>query len=335
MSVTYKEHDKGIIEYILTNHSGMTVKIINVGCSITEIFVPDKNGDYSNVVLRYEMLEEYFSNEHFLGSVITPVAGRVENGEFIINNEVYSFTPNEGENLLHSGELNPYNKIWDSSIEGNKVIFQYRTGNEFPGSPLFKVIYSLTEANELNLEYEVIAKSESVTIPTNHTYFNLSSEPAEDTGNHVIKSNTESWLKMNKELIPVSIEQSEGLFDLNERRLFSDVFSSDDEQIEIANGGFDHYFIFNEDDKSAVIKDERSGRIMTVTTTFPGMILYTGNNMDESVNLKNRKSQKYAGFCVETQCTPAAMRLPLNQDVRISAGVPYKKETVFSFDTKV
>src|SRR5699024_3805701 len=140
---------------------------------------------------------------------------------------------------------------------------------------------------------------------------------------------------MNKELIPVSIEQSEGLFDLNERRLFSDVFSSDDEQIEIADGGFDHYFIFNEDDKSAVITDERSGRIMTVTTTFPGMILYTGDNMDEAVNLNNSKAQKYAGLCVDAPCTPAAMKLPLNHDVRISAGVPYNKETVFSFDAKV
>lgn len=334
LSVTYKEHDKGIIEYILTNNNGMTVKVINIGCSITEILVPDKKGEYSNVVLRYDSFEEYFSNDHFLGAVIAPVAGRVENASFTINDEAYSFTANEGRNLLHSGGLNPYSKIWDSSAEDNKITFKFQMGNEFPGSPLFKVVYSLTEANELKLEYEVTAESESVAVPTNHTYFNLGSETDRNTENHVIKSNTESWLKMNEELIPSGIEHSEGLFDLKKGRVFSDVFSSDNEQIEIANGGFDHYFIFDEYDKSAVITDGKSGRTMKVSTTFPGMILYTGNNMDDTIRLQNRKAQKYAGFCVETQCTPAALKLPLNQQVRIEAGVPYKKETVFSFSTE-
>lgn len=331
VSVAYKEHNKGIIEYILKNNNGMTVKVINVGCSIIEIIVPDRNGVYSNVVLRYESLEEYFRNEHFLGSIIVPLAGRLENAEFTHKGNVYSFTPNEGDNLLHSGEINPYNKIWDSSIEDSKLVFQYRMAEEFPGRPVFKIVYSLTEENELKLEYEVTAESESVTVPTNHTYFNLGNEASENIGNHLIKSDTESWLKMNESLIPTSIEQCKGLFDLKEGRIFNEVFKGGDEQIKIANGGFDHYFTFNGKEKSAVIADEKSGRIMTVATSFPGMILYTGNNMDETLNLKDRKAQKYAGFCVETQCTPATLKLPLNQEVTINARVPYKKETVFSF----
>lgn len=325
-----KEHDKGIIEYILKNNNGMTVKLINVGCSITEILVPDRDGDYSNVVLRYETLEEYFRNEHFLGSVIAPIAGRLENAEFTIDDEVYSFTPNEGENLLHSGKLNPYNEIWDSSIEDDKVVFQYKVGNEYPGSPLFKVIYSLSDDNELKLEYEVSAESESAVAPTNHTYFNLGNE---DTRDHLVRSNIESYLKMNENLIAESVENCEGLFDLQQGQLFSDVFASDDEQISIANGGFDHYFIFEEDDKSVNITDKKSGRTMKVTTTFPGMVLYTGNNLDESVVLKDRKAQKYAGFCVETQSSPAALKLLPDQEISIDKENTYKKETVFSFST--
>lgn len=325
-----KEHDKGIIEYILKNNNGTTVKLINVGCSITEILVPDKDGKYSNVVLRYKTLEEYFRNEHFLGSVIAPVAGRLENAELTIDDEVYSFNPNEGQNLLHSGELNPYNKIWDSSIEDDKIVFQYKMDDEYPGSPLFKVICSLSEDNELKLEYEVSAESESAVAPTNHTYFNLGSE---DTRNHLVRSNTESYLKMNEELIPESAEKCEGMFDLKNGRLFSDVFAADDEQIEIANGGFDHYFIFEKDDKSVNITDKKSGRTMKVTTTFPGMVLYTGNNLDESVVLKDRKAQKYAGFCVETQCLPAALKLLPDQEISIDKKNTYKKETVFSFST--
>ena len=325
-----KEHDKGIIEYTLKNNNGMTVKLINVGCSITEILVPDRDGDYSNVVLRYETLEEYFRNEHFLGSVIATIAGRLENAEFTIDDEVYSFTPNEGENLLHSGKLNPYNEIWDSSIEDDKVVFQYKVGNEYPGSPLFKVIYSLSDDNELKLEYEVSAESESAVAPTNHTYFNLGNE---DTRDHLVRSNIESYLKMNENLIAESVENCEGLFDLQQGQLFSDVFASDDEQISIANGGFDHYFIFEEDDKSVNITDKKSGRTMKVTTTFPGMVLYTGNNLDESVVLKDRKAQKYAGFCVETQSSPAALKLLPDQEISIDKENTYKKETVFSFST--
>ena len=325
-----KEHDKGIIEYTLKNNNGMTVKLINVGCSITEILVPDRDGDYSNVVLRYETLEEYFRNEHFLGSVIATIAGRLENAKFTIDDEVYSFTPNEGENLLHSGKLNPYNEIWDSSIEDDKVVFQYKVGNEYPGSPLFKVIYSLSDDNELKLEYEVSAESESAVAPTNHTYFNLGNE---DTRDHLVRSNIESYLKMNENLIAESVENCEGLFDLQQGQLFSDVFASDDEQISIANGGFDHYFIFEEDDKSVNITDKKSGRTMKVTTTFPGMVLYTGNNLDESVVLKDRKAQKYAGFCVETQSSPAALKLLPDQEISIDKENTYKKETVFSFST--
>lgn len=326
-----KEHDKGIIEYILKNDNGMTVKLINIGCSITEILVPDKNGEYSNVVLRHESLEEYLRNEHFLGSVIVPVAGRIENAEFSINDKVYTFTPNEGDNLLHSGEINPYNKIWDSSMEDDKVVFQYKIGDEYPGAPLFTVKYILSDDNELKLEYEVSAEAETIVAPTNHTYFNLG---AEDAGSHLIRSNTESFLKMNENLIAKSVEKCEGLFDLQQERLFSDILTSNDTQINIANDGFDHYFIFEEDNKSVYITDKNSGRTMTVTTTFPGMVLYTGNNLDESVILRDWKSQKYAGFCVETQCSPAALKLPLDQDLRIDAGVPYKKETVFSFSTE-
>ncbi|CDZ99127.1 Aldose 1-epimerase precursor [Jeotgalicoccus saudimassiliensis] len=331
MSVTYKEHEKGIVEYILKNNNGMTVSVINAGCSITEINVPDSNGDFTNVVLKYESLDEYLSNDHFLGAVIVPVAGRVENASFSIDDETYSFTPNEGTNMLHSGDVNPYNKIWGSSIKDDKVIFKYRMGNEYPGCPLFKVVYSLSDNNELKLEYEVTAESATVAVPTNHTYFNLSSSPEESAENHVIQSSAKSWLKMNESLIPTHVEPAEGLFDLSDGRLFSEVFKSDDEQIKIANGGFDHYFIFDEDDKSAVITDINSGRKMKVSTTFPGTILYTGNNMDERIRLKDRKAQKYAGFCVETQCTPAALNISLNQEVRIEAGVPYKHETVFSF----
>ena len=331
MNIIRQEHDKGIIEYILKNDNGMTVKLINIGCSITDILVPDRNGEYSNVVLRYETLEEYFRNEYFFGSVIAPLAGRLESAELIIDDELYSFIPNEGKNLLHSGEINPYNKIWDSSIEDDKVVFQYKIGDEYPGAPLFTVKYMLSDDNELKLEYEVITETKTVAAPTNHTYFNLG---AEDTVSHVIRGNTESFLKMNDNLTAASVEKCEGLFDLKQERLFSDVFTSDDEQIAVANGGFDHYFIFAEDNQYVEITDKKSGRTMTVKTTFPGMVLYTGNNLDEYVVLKDRKSQKYAGFCVETQCTPAALKLPLDQELRIKADVPYKKETVFSFSTK-
>src|SRR5699024_4310251 len=301
MNIEQKRLDNGTIEYTLTNNRGRTVKVINIGCSITEILVPDKTGRFSNVVLRYDTLGEYFRNEFFLGAVVAPVAGRVENAEFEIGDEKYSFAPNEGENLLHSGNLNLYNKIWESVVEGDKVIFQYKMGDEFPGSPLIKVIYSLNEENELKLEYEINVDGPSAVAPTNHTYFNLSNESAGDVGGHSVKSTAGHYLKMDEDLIPGSVEKCDGIFDLKDGRLFKDVFDSDDEQVRIASDGFDHYFIFDKSDHSVEVTEEESGRTLKVTTTSPGMVLYTGNSLDDNADLQNRKSGKYLGFCLETQ----------------------------------
>lgn len=331
MKISYSKMNDGIIEYTLKNNSGMTVKMINIGCSITEIHVPDKAGQFSNVVLGNENVEDYFENENFLGSVVAPIAGRVKNAAFQIGDSSYSFVANEGENWLHSGKLNLYNKIWESSIEGEKVVFQYKMGNEFPGKPLMKILYSLNDDNELKLEYEVDAESPSVAAPTNHTYFNLGTDPNEDVGKHIVISDVSRFLKMDADLIPESTEACSGVFDLRKGRVFEDVFRSDHPQIKIANGGFDHYFIFEGNSRKVEVSDENSGRTLKVTTSFPGMVLYTGNNLDGDAHLKDRKSQKHAGFCLETQESPAALKLPLGFDLRIDEDETYKRETIFSF----
>lgn len=335
MNISHEQFGKGIIEYTLKNNSGMTVKVINIGCSITEILVPDKAGEFANVVLGNENLEDYFENDNFLGAVVAPIAGRVENAEFELDDETYSFEANEGKNWLHSGKLNLYNRLWESSVVDDSVVFQYQMEDEFPGNPLIKVMYSLNDENELKMEYEVNVSSTSAVAPTNHTYFNLSNDPNENVGNHTIEADVKSYLKMDEDLIPVNAETPGNIFDLNEGKVFGDVFQSDDRQIEIANGGFDHYFIFEEDGNKIVeVSDARSGRTLEVTTSFPGMVLYTGNSLDGNANLKDRKSQKYAGFCLETQESPAALKLPLGFDVRVDEGETYKRETVFSFGVK-
>jgi len=331
MNISHEQFGKGIIEYTLKNNNGMTVKVINIGCSITEILVPDNTGKYSNVVLRYDNLEEYFRNDDFLGSVVAPIAGRVENAEFTLDDDTYSFEANEGNHLLHSGNLNLYNKIWESSIEGERVVFQYRMGDEFPGEPLIKVMYSLDEDNALKLEYEVEADGSGIVAPTNHTYFNLSSDPAEDISKQVVRSDVGSYLKMNEDLIPQSMGECSDICDLKNSIMFKDVFESDEDQIKIANGGFDHYFMYEGEGGSVEVREEGSGRTLKVMTSFPGMVLYTGNNLDENTGLKDRKPQKHAGFCLETQESPAALKLPLGFDVKIDEGETYKRETVFSF----
>ncbi|WP_411842809.1 aldose epimerase family protein [Salinicoccus sp. HZC-1] len=331
MGISYKQFENKIIEYTLKNNNGMTVKVINIGCSITEILVPDKHGEFHNVVLRNEYLDGYFENGNFFGAVVAPIAGRVENAEFTIGDDNYSFKANQGNHLLHSGNLNLYNKIWKSSVEEEKVVFQYKMGTEFPGRPLIRVMYSLSDDNELKLEYEVDAVSASVVAPTNHTYFNLSNDLTEDVSNHAIKADVKSFLKMDEDLIPISAEEPAGVFDLNEGKVFGDVFKSEDTQMKIANDGFDHYFIFNKNNRAVEVSDERSGRTLKVTTSFPGMVLYTGNNLNENTDLKDRQPQKHAGFCLETQESPAALKIPLGFDVRINGNEIYKRQTVFSF----
>ena len=334
MKINRRNHEDGIVEYVLENSTGMKVELLNIGASITGIHVPDRNGDLSNVVLRNDSLEEYKGNLHLLGATIAPVAGRVKDAEIEVDGQKYRFDKNDGNHTLHSGELGVQNKAWESGIVEEagveKVKFTTKIDN-YPGDPEINILYSLEKEGELALEYVVRSAGPTAVAPTNHVYFNLNRDLEAAVGNHFVKSSASHYLKMDDALIPVSVAPCSGMFDLNAGRRLEEVFKSEDPQTELANRGFDHYFLYEESDHFEVYEPE-SGRKITLETDFPGFVFYTGNNLDEGLPLAGRKPQKYMGFCLEAQASPAAAHMDLG--FRIEASGDYRRRTVFRFSVE-
>ncbi|WP_031545613.1 aldose epimerase family protein [Salinicoccus luteus] len=331
MKINKKKHEDGIIEYVLENSKGMKVELLNIGASIIGIHVPDRNGDFSNVVLQNDSLEEYRGNLHFLGVTIAPVAGRVKEAEIEVDGEVYRFDSNDGPHLLHSGDVGVHTEVWKDSVikeDGIEKVKFTTSVEDYPGAPEVSILYSLDEDNALKLEYEVESTGPTAVAPTNHVYFNLNNDPERTIGNHFARSGASRYLKMDDTLIPESIKACEGIFDLRQDRTLQEVFESGDAQLRVANGGYDHYFLLEDEDHFVVYEPE-SGRKVTMTTDFPGLVFYTGNNLDDGLPLAHRKPQKYMGFCLEAQVTPAAQHMDLGFDME-GQGMG-RKETVFRF----
>jgi aldose 1-epimerase len=334
MKINRKNHEDGIVEYVLENSTGMKVELLNIGASITGIHVPDRNGNLSNVVLRNDSLEEYRGNLHFLGATIAPVAGRVKDAEIEVDGEKHHFDSNDGPHLIHSGDAGVHTKLWEDAVveeDGTQKVKFTTSIEDYPGRPEVSILYSLGEDNALALEYVVRSAGPTAVAPTNHVYFNLNSDLEATVGNHFVKSSASHYLKMDDALIPESIEACEGIFDLREGRMLQEVFDSSDPQIEVANGGYDHYFLLEGEDHFEVSEVD-SGRKVTMTTNFPGLVFYTGNNLDEGLPLAGRKPQKYMGFCLEAQASPAAAHMDLG--FRIEASGDYRRRTVFRFSVE-
>ncbi|GAB3057138.1 aldose epimerase family protein [Salinicoccus sesuvii] len=332
MKVSEQHHDADIILYTMENNSGMKVEVINVGASIIGIHVPDRDGVFGNIALQNKTLEEYYGNMHLLGATIAPIAGRVKDAEIKVDSGTYPLDKNEGAHALHSGELGTQNKIWESEIvevgDIYKLRFHTKIAGSFPGNPEISLLYSLSDDNELKMEYEVDSTVATAVAPTNHVYFNLNNNPDQTVSNHIVESDADKYLKMDENLIPLSVEQCEGVFDLSEGQRFRDIFSSDDAQIKVANGGFDHYFLLDKNGHFEV-REENSGRKVSMKSDFPGLIFYTGNNLDDGLPLANREPKQYMGFCMEAQRSPAAQYLDLGFD--IVSHCKEKWETIFSF----
>ncbi|MFC3418995.1 aldose epimerase family protein [Salinicoccus hispanicus] len=335
MKISEQHHDGDIILYTMENNNGMKVEVINVGASIIGIHVPDRNGKFSDVVLQNETLGEYYGNLHLLGATIAPIAGRVKDAEIRVDGETYPLERNEGSNALHSGEFGMQNKSWNSEIieaeDTYKVRFHTVIDDAFPGNPEVAILYSLNDENELKLEYEVDSAGATAVAPTNHVYFNLNSDKDQPVSNHIVTSDAGKYLKMDEALIPLSAERCEGIFDLSEGKRFEEVFNSDDDQIKIVNGGFDHYFL-TDDGNHFEVYEPGSGRKVSLKTDFPGLVFYTGNNLDDGLPLKDRNPKQYMGFCMEAQRSPAAQYLDLGFD--IVSRDSEKWETVFSFSVE-
>ncbi|KAA0566672.1 galactose mutarotase [Bacillus sp. CH30_1T] len=344
MKIDIKDLQRDWKEYTLRNDHGMAVSLLNYGGIITRVMVPDQDGTIENVIIGYKQVEDYETNPHFFGALIGPVAGRIQGAAFELDGNVYMLEANDGENHLHGGSNGFHQVLWDTEPFQDEdrvgVVLSYsrkdREGG-YPGTIDVSVTYLLTNENELILEYEAVTDQPTPLTLTNHAYFNLSGNGKETIHHHHVTIDSHQFLELDEELIPTGtvVDAGDTPFDFRMGRRLSDGITARTEQNDIAGHGYDHYFLLDHSkSESVTVKEQTSGRVLTIETDQPGMVMYTTNNLQHGLELHEGTSRKHLGVCFETQYPTASLHHYGLPSVILLPNERYQQRTVFTFSTE-
>lgn len=321
----------------MANKNGMVVSVLNYGCTIHRILVPDRNGAKINVALGYDSILGYEEGNCYFGALVGRYANRIRDARFSLNGRTFRLTPNDGKNHLHG----IFSKTVFSAYEENgKLIFHHLSTpaeEGFPGNLSVAVRYLLTDDNALVLEYEAETDAETVINLTNHTYFNLNGEG--DVMNHSLCLLSELFAECDSETLPTGrlLNVAKTPMDFRSPRTILEAMDLSFEQIELC-GGYDHHYLLNHAPDVltpfAELIGDRSGIRMTAYTTQPGVQLYTGNYVQNDTapfEKGKRRYKKHAGLCLETQHAPDSPNMPVFPSTVLHPGEKYHQKTVFQF----
>ena len=328
--------------FTLKNSSGAIAKVVTYGATLTELWVPDRTGKAADVVLGFDQLKGYVGVHPWFGATVGRVANRTAKGKFTLGGKQYSLEINNPPNNLHSGEKGLSRAVWKAepvpTPHAAAVRFSYLSpdGDEgFPGSLSVAVTYTLTDANELKLEYTAQTDKPTPVNLTNHSYFNLGATT--DVLGEILYLNADGYTPVDATLIPTGeILPVKGTpLDFTHPVAIGAHIA----EIKGDPGGYDHNFVLNGDSGklkvAARVFDPGSGRQMEVWTTEPGIQFYTGNFLDGSiVGMRGVHYGKHAAFCLETQHFPDSVNHPNFPSVILAPGAVYRQETIYKFSTK-
>ncbi len=330
--------------YVLTNANGVTAKIMTYGAILTELHVPDSAGKFGDVVLGFDNLEGYVKGHPFFGATVGRVANRIAKGKFTLDGKEYKLATNNGPNALHGGVKGFDKVVWKAEIGEGKpgdrsIHFSYvsKDGEEgYPGTLKAEVVYTLTDKNELGLVYKATTDKPTPVNLTNHSYFNLAGQGSGDILGHMLEINADKFTPTDDTLIPTGeIKDVKGTpFDFTKPTPIGKHLK----EIKADPVGYDLNYVLNTKNKelkmAARVTDPKSGRVMEVFTTEPGIQFYTGNFLDGTNKGKGGAVYKqYAAFCLETQHFPDSVNQPKFPSVILKPGETYQTTTVYMFST--
>lgn len=332
--------------YTLRNSKGVEAKITNYGGIVVSLKVPDRNGKFDDVVLGFNDLESYLTkNDPYMGALIGRYGNRIAKGRFTLNGVEYKLAVNNGENHLHGG-LKGFDKVVWTGHEmktptGPAVVLTYlsKAGEEgYPGNLNVRVVYTLTNNNELKIDYSATSDKDTVTNLTHHSYFNLAGEGNGDILNHTVTINANRFVPTDAGSIPTGeLKSVAGTpFDFLKATAIGARINQDDEQLKFGNG-YDHTWVINGRGMrlAATAYESTSGRVMQVWTTEPGMQFYTGNFLNGTLTGKSGKIYaRRTGFCFETQHYPDSPNQPSFPTTTLKKGATYKSTTIYRFSSK-
>jgi aldose 1-epimerase len=332
--------------YTLKNDKGMEVKIMTYGGIITSLTAPDRNGKYADVVLGFDNLEQYLKGHPNFGALVGRYGNRIAKGRFTLDGQEYKLAINNGENHLHGGLKGFDKKVWGAQeVQGKDSVGLQLTclskdGEEnYPGNLSVTVIYTLTNKNELKIDYSATTDKTTVVNLTNHSYFNLDAENNGDVLNHQLMINADHFTPVDKGLIPTGeIRSVKGTpMDFTKPTAIGARIGDSYEQI-VFGGGYDHNYVLNNKGGKLALAarayEPNSGRVLEVYTTEPGVQLYTGNFLTGAHAGKGKVYRKRTGFCLETQHFPDSPNKPNFPSTVLKPGQKYATTTVFKFAAK-
>lgn len=338
--------------YTLTNRHGMTARVMTLGATLTELIVPDRTGKMANIALGFDRIEPYLAGTPYFGATVGRVANRIAKGTFTLNGKTYHLATNDGPHHLHGGRIGFDKAAWKAEVvpatSGQAVTFTHRSpdGDEgYPGTLDVTVTYTLTDANQLRLDYTATTDKPTPLNLTNHAYFNLAGEGHGLILDHVMMIAADSYTPTDDRLIPTGriLPVRETPFDFTAPT----PIGARIETVPVAPPvGYDHNFVLRKPrgrgpaasgvlTLAARVVEPKSGRAMEVRTTEPAIQLYTGNFLDGTI--KNRIGvpyQKHSAFCLETQHYPDSVNHPNFPSTILEPGRIFTSTTVYAFSVK-
>ena len=332
--------------YTLTNSAGTVATITNYGGIIVSIKTEDKNGNLEDIVLGFDSLSSYVKNNPFFGAIVGRYGNRIAKGKFKLDDQSYNLAVNNGENHLHGG-LKGFDKVvWAgdnyNTPDGAVLKLTYTSKDleeGYPGNLKTEVTYTLTNDNELKIDYKATTDKKTIVNLTNHSYFNLSGNTKTEILNHEVSIAASKFLPVDKGLIPTGERKDvKGTpFDFTTPHLVGERINDKDQQLQIG-GGYDHCWVFDDSNKlspKATVYDSTSGRFMEVFTTEPAVQFYSGNFLNGTVTGKfNTLYTKRFGLCLETEHYPDSPNQPAFPTTILNPGDVYTTQTIYKFSVK-
>ena len=330
--------------YTLKNKAGMQVQITNFGGVVYSLTAPDRYGKFDDVVLGFEKFADYEKVGPYFGALIGRYGNRIGNAQFKLDGKNYNLPKNNGPNTLHGGDRGFDKRVWQvKSSTPNSLALHYlsKDGEEgFPGNLNVDVIYSLTDNNELKIEYNATTDNDTVVNLTNHSYFNLRGQGNGDILGHRMTISADRFTPVDETLIPTGeLKAVAGTpFDFTNATEIGARINAKDQQIRFGKG-YDHNFVLRQQDSPGVrpvakAMEPTTGRVLEVLTDQPGVQFYTGNFLDGTQIGKGGKAyQQRTGFCLETQHFPDSPNHANFPSTELKPGQKYHTVTVYRFTT--
>ena len=329
--------------FTLKNGLGTVIQITNFGAKIASIFMPDRDGNFADIVLGYATINEYIKGNAYFGAICGRYANRIANGQFKIDGVQYQLPQNNGPNCLHGGIRGFHDKVWDvikatsSCLELKYISADGEEG--FPGEMEVLVTYTLNNENEFVINYSATTNKPTVVNLTSHSFFNLAGDGSGDILSQHLEINANHFTPCNEVLIPTGhLQPVKGTpFDFTSPVAIGSRIEQDDYQLKLG-AGYDHNFVLDKQDGelgfAARAHDTVSGRCMEIYTDTPGIQLYTGNWLDGSDKGKGNIYNRRAAFCLEAQNFPDAPNKSNFPNAVLRPGETYSQTTIHKFAIK-